>query len=333
MTNLIVSRRCNQKCSYCFAEDELSRAREQTSQDTDFISTEIFDQRLDYLERSGITQARLLGGEPTLHPQFSELVQRIRMRGLKVVVFTNGLMPEASLVALENLSLDECGVIMNVTPLNNNGCSENTRRQGNTLKRLGQKAQVGCNIFHEGQDLSFLIERIVTSGCKQAVRIGLAQPVLDGTNQYLPTRSYRWVGEQLFQFARNAARDGIRIELDCGFVPCMFSDEALGRLGELNADLGWRCNPIIDLDINGKAFHCFPLSGKYWTDLRPADTASGLREAFQEKTRPYRQTGIFKECSICPKKIEQVCSGGCLAHTIKRFSTQPVHVYSVKQQQ
>ena len=27
MTNLIVSRRCNQKCSYCFAEDELSTAR------------------------------------------------------------------------------------------------------------------------------------------------------------------------------------------------------------------------------------------------------------------------------------------------------------------
>ena len=35
---------------------------------------------LDLLERSGVTEARLMGGEPTLHPDFSSVVQMVLER-------------------------------------------------------------------------------------------------------------------------------------------------------------------------------------------------------------------------------------------------------------
>ena len=329
MTNLIVSRRCNQRCAYCFAEDELSAAREKTSRQADFIPMEVFEQRLDYLDRSGITQARFLGGEPTLHPRFAELVHRARARNKTVVVFSNGLMPDASLEALLDLP-DECGgVIMNVTNMGDADKTDSTLRRKYVLTQLGVKAQPGCTIYRTDQDLDFLIGLIIDCACKRAIRVGLAQPVMDGRNQYLPTRDYQKVGERLYQFAIRAAREGIKIELDCGFVRCMFSEKTLAGLEERNAGLGWHCNPIIDIDVDGKAFHCFPLAGKYWSNLQLVDTASSLREAFLQRTMPYRQAGIYKACSSCSYKINQVCSGGCLANTIKRFSTQRMVIKSI----
>jgi radical SAM protein with 4Fe4S-binding SPASM domain len=340
MTNLIVSRRCNQSCAYCFAADSLSAnslLANSLSADSqsDYISLEAFEQRLDYLDRSGIQQARFLGGEPTLHPQFPELVRRAQARGKQVIVFTNGWMPPAALAALADLPDEQCSVILNVSASgaagggaaagSSLGEAARFQRQREVLRRLGQKAQPGCNLYKTDQSLNDVVRLIIESGCRRAIRVGLAQPVLQGGNAYLPARAYRLVGEQIVHFAQNAARAEIKIELDCGFVRCMFSEENLCSLAGLHADLGWRCSPIIDIDVDGEAFHCFPLAGKVHAQVGPQTTAADLREAFIQQTQIYRQAGIYKECSICPDKIDQTCSGGCLANIMRRFSTQGFH--------
>ncbi len=76
MANLAISERCNLTCSYCFAADYLG-LRQARSQ---FMSLAQYDDLLDFLDRSGIDQVRLLGGEPTLHPQFDILIQKARAR-------------------------------------------------------------------------------------------------------------------------------------------------------------------------------------------------------------------------------------------------------------
>lgn len=314
MTNLIVSRRCNQHCSYCFALDQPG-----ADPSEDYISLDDFDQRLDYLDRSEITQARFLGGEPTLHPQFPELVRRARARGKTIVVFSNGLIPEAALNALEDLSPAECGVVMNCTgPAN--------LRKLTALSRLGTRAQPGCNIYHLGQDLNRYIPLVNESGCKRALRIGLAQPVLGGKNAYLPAKYYNQVGDQVAHFALHAAAEGIKVEFDCGFVRCMFSPDALNQLVEIGADIGWHCSPVIDVDIDGRAFHCFPLAKKYWLELEPQTTAGDLRESFFAQTAVYRQFGIFRECLDCSSFHEKSCSGGCLANIMRYFTIKSFQI-------
>ncbi len=69
MANLVISAICNQNCAYCFTTDHRQPGH-------DFLPLGAFGERLDFLFRSGIQEARLLGGEPTLHPQFPELVSR-----------------------------------------------------------------------------------------------------------------------------------------------------------------------------------------------------------------------------------------------------------------
>lgn len=341
MTNLIISRRCNQKCSYCFAPDLENAGTTAGSAAAiaprDFISIADFEERLDFLDRSGIDQARFLGGEPTLHPRFPELIRRARARGKTIVVFSNGWMPNAALAALEELSPAECGVILNLTTTGaDTPTPARQKRREAVMRRLGQRAQPGCTIYHAGQDLDFITALIEACGLKRAVRVGLAQPVLDGKNAFLPPKDYPIVGERLAAYALRAARSGIRVELDCGFVRCMFPDEALADLVELGVDFDWHCGPILDFDVDGRVFHCFPLSGQFWTGPLPGQSASAplatapaagdLRDAFARQAAPYRQAGIYKECSSCPHKINQTCSGGCLANTIRRFQSQPFHI-------
>src|SRR5262245_25702198 len=109
MANISLTATCNRKCSFCFATDAME-ARTATA----FMPAERFDASLDFLERSGITEARLLGGEPTIHPRFVELLERVRARGMRLVVFSGGLIPEKALRALEAVPRDELTVLLNV---------------------------------------------------------------------------------------------------------------------------------------------------------------------------------------------------------------------------
>ena len=318
MANLTVSAVCNQHCPYCFTSDHLNGS----GADRSFLEISDFDARLDFLDRSGIDQVRLLGGEPTLHPQFPELIKRARARNKKIVVFTNGLMSEEALACLEELPTTECNVLVNVNePAEAN--KETFERQRATIHRLGERALLGFNIYRTNFHPNFLLSLIAEARCRPAIRLGMAQPCLSGNNHYIHPKQYPFVGEKVASLARTAARDGVRLEFDCGFVRCMFSNEDLETIKGLGADVGWRCNPILDIDIEGRVIHCYPLSRLGSLPLTPQTDAPALRNAFESSTRPYRQAGVFQECSTCPFKTAGECSGGCLAATIRRFRHTP----------
>jgi Radical SAM superfamily len=319
MANLAISAVCNQACAYCFTVDHLTQAGPA------FISPAAFDERLAFLARSGIGEARLLGGEPTLHPHFPDLVHRARSAGLKVRVFTNGLLPGPALACLEALAPDDCTVMVNITPPAAGGDAAHAQ-QRETLRRLGRRALPGFNIYRPDFQLDFLLPLIAGTGCQPAIRLGLAQPCLSGANEHIHPNQYRAVAVRIARFAPIAARVGVALDFDCGFVRCAFSDADLDALRTAGARIGWRCSPILDLDLQGQAIHCYPLARLASLPLTPQTDAAALRSAFEACTRPYRQAGVFPECSACPLKASGECPGGCLAATIRRFRRTPFTV-------
>lgn len=314
MANLAISAVCNQSCVYCFAVDHLRREEEQT-----FLSLDGFEERLDFLARSGIDEVRLLGGEPTMHPQFKELLRRTRATGKRVVLFTNGLMPDDALQALASIPSEECMVLVNVTPPQGKQQARIAGKQEATIRYLGERVILGVNLYRTDQDLDFLLPLVTGSSCKRSIRVGMAQPCLSGTNQYLVPNQYRAVAVRLLAFVRVAAKEGVLLDLDCGFVRCMFSDGEVAELRALGCKLEWRCNPILDIDLQGRVIHCFPLAQLASLPLTPDTDAPALRRSFEDLTRPYRQAGVYKECSTCGFKGRNECTGGCLAMTIRRF--------------
>lgn len=321
MANLAISAVCNQKCPYCFTVDH----RNERGSDRDFLGLDDLDIRLNFLKRSDIGEARLIGGEPTLHPQFVELVECARKSGFEIVVFSNGLMPESALTCLASLPVAECTVLVNVNDPAVAGKDIHAWRCA-TIERLGARALLGFNIYRPDFQLDFLLPMIAGTGCRPAIRLSMAQPCLSGNNRYIHPRQYVAVGTKIVSFARVAARSGVGLRFDCGFVRCMFSEQDLEALRSSSDDVGWRCNPILDVDIEGHVLHCYPLSGIGSLPLTPDTDAPALRSTFISRTHPHRQAGVFQECSSCPFKASGECPGGCLAVTLRRFRHTPFRV-------
>lgn len=321
MANLIISDMCNMRCPYCFAEPYMQTAH-------NFITLEAFEARLDFLDRSGVDETRLIGGEPTLHPHFPALLERAHQRGKHIMVFSHGLIPEKALASLEALSAEECTVLvnMNATAHADGPTDAEMARRERSLERLGSRAILGFNIFVPYFEMDHLIPIILKYHNQHGIRLGLAQPALGGTNVYLHPKQYPIVGRKLAAFARRAAPHGIILDFDCGFVPCMFSASDLDTLRQTGAKVYWRCSPILDISIQGEIFPCFSLAGKIQGTLEPGALASDLRDSLTDKTQLYRAAGIYRECSICRYKLNGECPGGCLASTLRRFQQSETQI-------
>ena len=78
-----ITSRCNRRCTYCFLPAAYFRSGLLMSMGT-------FSGILSWARRHRLQEITLLGGEPSLHPQFAELVSLARQQQLEVRVVTNG---------------------------------------------------------------------------------------------------------------------------------------------------------------------------------------------------------------------------------------------------
>jgi len=86
LAHLIPIRRCNLACTYCNEFDDFSKP----------VPIEQMLRRVDLLGDLGTSVVTISGGEPLLHPELDEIVERIRKNGIVAGMITNGypLMPD-----------------------------------------------------------------------------------------------------------------------------------------------------------------------------------------------------------------------------------------------
>jgi hypothetical protein len=317
MANISITSACNRNCCYCFA----GKADGPKGIEGRHMGLEEFDRALEFLERSGMDQVRLLGGEPTLHPDFELIVDKVLERGHKLLLFSNGLMPEPVTQCLEMLPREGVTILIN-TALPDESPEDHQRQQA-VFERLGDRIIPGLNIYSPEVRLTFLLDLIREYGLLPVVRLGLAHPCVDYDNQYLKPRHYQSVGRNIAGFARRAYSEGVSIDFDCGFVPCMFSEDMPEEIKNSMGDIGSRCNPVIDILSDGTVSPCYPLCGTQNIPFDYSCDAAIVSALFEEGLRPFRQIGLFRECTICGLKKTGACNGGCLAAAMKRFRSQP----------
>ena len=68
MPNIIITNYCNLKCPYCFASEMLNDPNKKN------ISESELKRILAWLEKSPPPSIGLIGGEPTLHPDFANIL-------------------------------------------------------------------------------------------------------------------------------------------------------------------------------------------------------------------------------------------------------------------
>jgi len=314
MANLSITSVCNRACDYCFTQGAFGRQEPATPH----MSRATFLQALKLLKRSGIDQVRMLGGEPTLHPDFVHLVDQVIESGFGLLVFSNGFMPESAIDCLSNTSVERANILINISEPTKLHAQEK-QQLFSVFRRLGPRILPGINIHGPAVRFDFILDLIGEFQFIPIIRLGLAHPCVTGDNHFLHTRYYSGIGERVLDFAVKAQAVGVSLEFDCGFVPCMFPNGDVEILGKSASDIGGRCNPILDVLPNGSVASCYPLAGLIEMPLPHAENTHWLQHQFERKWMPYREIGIFKECSDCYLKKTKKCLRGCLALAMRRL--------------
>ncbi len=312
MANLSITRRCERACPFCFAADE--RATGPLD-----MSADVFEAALDFLERSGVPDARLLGGEPMLHPAFASLADRALERGFALTVMTGGLVPEAAVAHLAALPAGRVRVFLNATPEAPAGTALGVT-QRLLCETLGERVELGMTLLAPDDDPSFLLEWVAQYGLTPRVRIGVAHPVLGGHNRSADTGDLAAIGATIERFVAVAGAAGVTVGFDCGLTPCMFSESFAAAHPEVVEAVGTRCAPIVDILPEGVAIACYALADVVRIPLGVTATRQGLTATFEEhldRLAPAART--YELCETCAHRAAGRCNGGCRARQGRRF--------------
>ena len=81
--NIIVTNECNRNCPFCIAKKNPNNSNYK------YISMENIENAISFIKRENIATIALSGGEPTLHPNITEIVKKLRQTNCQLALYTN----------------------------------------------------------------------------------------------------------------------------------------------------------------------------------------------------------------------------------------------------
>jgi len=321
MPNLLLTYKCNRSCPYCFAQE---RQKAQNPDGDMFLSWPNLVTVVNYIVEDKQDAVPLLGGEPTLHPEFVDIYRYITARNLIVKMFSNGCMSHEKIEALlKVVDPDRSRFIINVNEERDRQSFE-TKMQAEFFRELGMVSGLSFNLFRPDPEMDFLLDLIGEYQLRPRIRLGLAHPIAGEPNSFLRPADYPDIAARVADFARRANQRDVFLSLDCGFTLCDFTDEQLGILTRAGAALKFNCGPIIDIGPDLSTWACFPLSSLQPQPLEEYPSLKALKAFYgtyiNQETEKRRFAGVYKKCATCRHLKRKQCSGGCRSYAFEEKS-------------
>lgn len=307
MPNLMLTNWCNYKCPYCFGMDFMAPRVEKKN-----MSKDTFLGIIHWLSQTPEARSiHLMGGEPTLHPDFEWIVENLLSRDYRITLFSNLATPQAQQYA-EKLANLPITWVVNVNPPQTWNAT-NQERISKSLKLLGSKATITFNIMPEEEDNEWALDLIKQYNLSKEIKIGFVLPTVTGSNYSLSDMEYIDVAQKVVRLATRAEQDGIRLDYECGIPTCTFTEEQLGVLWDTNSVFNSTCYSRLDITPEGECIYCLPMATKAAVHYSEFENYLVAKEWFEKKWRPYRSLGRTQHCHTCNLMNPHTCHGGCLA--------------------
>jgi hypothetical protein len=323
MPNVLLTQKCVRSCPYCFAQRHMS-----SSPPDDVITWENLIYIADFLAAAGERRFPMLGGEPTLHGDFVDMVLYVIERGFEVTVFTSGVMSDAMLesaaAAFAGLPPEKLGFVCNLNdPEQTRTPPAELAAVKRFLRRFGERVVPGFNIYRTDYRLDFLFDYVNEFGLRRHLRLGVAHPIAGTNNRHIAIGDMRAVVLRLFEYRDRFEAYRIKPGLDCGFPMCQFTNDELAwmyRNTPNRYDFG--CAPVIDIGPDLSVWSCFPLSSFHRRSLLEFNSLRELHAYYESLHRKVRieVAGLYPECDSCVARDEGLCRAGCVAHALRSFA-------------
>lgn len=319
--NILITNFCNQNCNFCFANLEMSR--KQTNRE---IPLQYFKQLLLRLKRSGTSfnTIKLLGGEPTLHSQFENIIELSLKHFSYVQVFTNGIFTQEKANFLKKF-FPRIKLAFNLTTPGFLGNKKIHQLVLDYIKDFSSKTKITISItIDPDTDIKSLVKPIGMEIIKSVnlFRIGLANPIAREKNWY-EFKNFRKIGRKLYTLVSHIRNINSRARffLNCGFTHCMFTNSQYRYLKKNKTKIfGWGCfgkTSSFDINPDLTAFHCLPLSTQYRLSLS-SNNLSQVNKQFILLQYKYWGNILVETCQKCKVygHMPNKCPGPCIAFQI-----------------
>ena len=310
MPNIMLTNRCNYKCPYCFGIDFMApKVAEKNMSGNTFLGI------MTWLSKTPeIDTIHLMGGEPTLHPDFEWFVEYLLSNDYKITIFSNLATQQAPVYA-EKLADLPVNWVVNINPPNS---WNDVKRKKilKSLKTLGPKATITFNVMPDEEDDEWSLELIKEFKLNSVIKVGFVLPTLTGSNFSLNDADYTTVAEKIVRLAIKAEQHEIKLEYECGVPTCTFTDEQLGILWDTGSAFGSTCFSRLDITPDGECIYCLPMATKAARHFSEFDNYIETKQWFEKKWGPYRLLGNTENCHTCNLMGPHKCHGGCLARML-----------------
>lgn len=311
MANIAIVNYCNLKCPYCFADDMIHEK-------TKNLNIDNYRKILEFISRTNQNYVGIIGGEPTLHPNFREILKETNRYCKEcdtgATLFTNGIELEKYIPDIG----ERIGLLINCNSPQFQS-PELYAKHIKTLDRLDElswfdkKATCGCNIHPGLTDYSYFWT-IVDKYHLPRVRVSVVSPAAQYACYRDDKEKYYTMMKPIFlDFCKEAIKRNCILGIDCGHIPmCYFTIEEREIVESIcenyNQDL---CHPVVDITPDFKATACF---GAYEpVDIRDFDCLPQLEDyLFLKHSYPRIQANCTGKCTTCKKHELLQCQGGCL---------------------
>jgi hypothetical protein len=286
------------------------------AQKSNNISMRNFKKAVNYLKRNGEKNVGIIGGEPTLHPNFLDMMEYVIGKGLQVQLFTNGIMDRECSKELAPYDSKVLSILLNLND-KSTYTPKQLRRIESTCKNLNEKISLGYTIYTSDFSLAFHRDMISKYDLLKQLRIGIASPIAGPEKgDFFNTSDFARLGQLIIDNVEMLEKYNILIHFDCGFHMCLFTTEQLGILVEKS--LGFRsvCDPIIDIDLNLNAHHCFPLTSLFDKPIRDYPDLNKLKQYYRKKFEGLKIFGNEGKCLTCKYLERNQCRGWCIGRIL-----------------
>lgn len=313
MANIAVTAFCNLRCPYCFADEMIN---EQTAN----ITLERYHEILDWLSRTPENHVGIIGGEPTIHPQFDKILEETnrycREVNTSATLFTNGIMLDKFVDKIGNA----IGILINCN--HPDGMTADQWRQFcNTMEHLHlldwfhpgrERANIGCNLYAERTDYDYIWAIIDKYNIKR-LRVSVTAPITD-EHRHNKEKYFEDMKPIFMDFVDKATERQIILGKDCSQIPdCYFTRQEMDRILKVMPDKmePHFCEPVIDITPQFTATACFGCYSP--VDCREFPTVIDLRRwLLHNRSFPRMRENATGRCKKCKQHELMMCEGGCL---------------------
>lgn len=337
MPNIMLTYRCNLHCSYCFANEFVNKEK------TD-ISLENFQKAIEFMTRSGETHVGLIGGEPTLHPNFQNFMESLisNQKVSGITVYTNGLLLDRYVPQIVHPKVRVL-VNCNSPQIIGEKAYSTIRNNLDVLIRdyyMKDRINLGINLFSNELDYSYIMELLQRYGLHR-VRISVTVPDFSVCGDVDILQYFKDRKAFLLQFFKDM--DGIQVlpYYDCNKPPyCVWTDEERNWLESYVAKYPVsesnlvgnhsQCFPVIDILPNLQAVRCFGMSDFEKVSIQDYENVPDIASYFinQIDSNAYKLSACEK-CRSCYERMIRHCTAGCIGFKAAQIHTCNAYIESI----